>query len=58
MAITPWSSQDSVNTRERLLVSLFELLGAQASQMTVTAGSIVRRDDVVGHVGQSEVSVL
>ena len=39
-------------------VSRFELLGTHAAEMTVAAGSIVERIDVVGHVGQRERSVL
>ena len=56
--VGPWSSQDSVDTRSPHFVSLFELFGAQASKMTVPAGSIVERHDVVGHIGQSEVTAL
>jgi hypothetical protein len=37
-----------MDTRAPLFVDLFELLGAYATEMTVTTRAIVERDDVVG----------
>jgi tetratricopeptide (TPR) repeat protein len=57
-ALALWSSQDSVETRSARLVSRFELLGAQPAEMTVAPRSIVEGIDVVGHVGDRQLSVL
>ena len=53
-----WSSQDSVETLSVRLVSRFELLGTQPAEMTVAPRSIVEGIDVVGHVGDRQLSVL
>src|SRR5437667_11419681 len=55
---TGWSSQDSVETLSARLVSRFELLGTQPAEMTVAAHLIVERIDVVGHVGDRQLSVF
>ena len=53
-----WNSQDSVETSAARLVSRFELFGTEATEMTVTARSIVEGIGVIGHLGNRQLSVL
>ena len=47
-----------METSPARLVSRFELLGTEATEMTVTARSIVEGIDVVGQVGDRQLAVL
>src|SRR5689334_6461391 len=56
--IAAWSSQDSVDTCLAALCIGLKGLWASAPQVAVTSDSIVKRLDVIGHVGNSQFSVL
>jgi hypothetical protein len=47
-----------VETLSARLVRRFALLGTQRAEMTVPAGAIVERIDVVGQLGDRQLSVL
>jgi hypothetical protein len=53
-----WSSQDSVETLSARLVSRFELRWTHPAEMTVAPHSIVEGIDVVGHIGDRQLSAL
>ena len=46
-----------METLSARLVSRFELLGTQPAEMTMPTGSIVEDINVVGHVGDRQLSV-
>ena len=53
-----WSSQDFVETSSRGFCVASNCSGTEPAEVTVTAGSIVERLDVVGQFGDRELSVL
>jgi len=56
--VPAWSSQDSAGILSVRYLARFELLGAQAAQMTMPAGAIMECLDGIGHVVQRKVPVL
>jgi hypothetical protein len=53
-----WRFQDLVETSPTGLVSHFELLGAEPSEVTVTAALIVESIDVVGYISLRQLAIL